>query len=278
MSKTILGLLCLALAGCSMFHRAGSQPITTLASEPRFHARDYKLVLAYYQLSAASDAMTFVIESDGRRWPSRHRPPTDPSPSNSLAIGLAIEESKWGSVAYIGRPCQYGQRHLRDECNPKLWTDDRYGETVISEVNRVIDDLIAATKVKRIRLIGHSGGGTVAAIVAARRTDVDCVITIAAPLDTDKWSKVMGTTRLHGSYNPSDLYDRVSGIPQDHLAGSDDRIVPPDSIATEAGKTGFQLRILSGFNHFSPWLEHWDRIRQSTCLTHVASSNETRRE
>lgn len=268
LSKQIFSLLCLTLSGCSVLHDSSSKPVTVLLDEASFVAQDFKLVYALHHTKVPDENMTFVIESDGRRWPTVHRPPIDPSPARSIAIGIALEESKWGSVTYIGRPCQYGQRHLLLECEPTLWSDARYGETVISEINRVIDDFVLRNKIKNIHLVGHSGGGVVATLIAARRNDVDCVVSIAAPLDTDKWSRVMGVSKLSHSYNPKDFYRQLLSIPQDHLAGSDDRIVPPDSIVPEDGKAGFRVKILKGFNHFSPWLEKWDQIRASTCLPH----------
>jgi pimeloyl-ACP methyl ester carboxylesterase len=76
----------------------------------------------------------------------------------------------------------------------------------------------------RVRLVGWSGGGVMATLVAARRADVAGLITIAAPLDVAAWTQGRGISPLLG-LDPADL--PPISAPQVHLSGAFDPIVRP---------------------------------------------------
>ena len=80
-------------------------------------------------------------------------------------------------------------------------------------VNRAIDALKAASGALGIALAGYSGGGAMAALIAARRPDTVCLVTVAAPLDTGAWTQAIGVSPLRTSLNPLDHAARLASLP-----------------------------------------------------------------
>lgn len=74
---------------------------------------------------------------------------------------------------------------------------------------------------KPVILVGHSGGGVLATLIAQRSPQVTAVVTLAAPLDTDRWTASHGYSPLYDSINPAQLPSRAD-IYQLHLTGSQD--------------------------------------------------------
>ena len=71
---------------------------------------------------------------------------------------------------------------------------------------------------RSIVLIGHSGGGTLAVLLAPRIEDVSGVVSIAANLDIDAWADHHNYDRLTGSLNPNSQ-PTDSAIPHEQMAG-----------------------------------------------------------
>lgn len=225
------------------------------------------------------------IEGDGATWTrSGTKPPLDPTPGRLIPLELAMLESRVldqhggpeGSntlVAYVSRPCQF---HWAKECNEALWTSARYGSRVQELMNAAIRALVHTTLTKdvapndvqpRLSLVGHSGGGTMAALLAASRGDVDCLVTLAAPLDTDAWVENQGLSPLSGSQNPVTLLDRLEAVRSHHFVGENDSVVRPVALGEFAIPTkNRQVHLLPGTSHTLGWTNSWKHLRQLTCL------------
>jgi pimeloyl-ACP methyl ester carboxylesterase len=80
---------------------------------------------------------------------------------------------------------------------------------------------------ERVAWFGHSGGGTLAVLLAARLPETVAVVTIAANLDTDAWAAYGGHQDLSGSLSPASCPPLSQQIQQRHYAGGKDRVVPP---------------------------------------------------
>ena len=78
---------------------------------------------------------------------------------------------------------------------------------------------------KSVALVGYSGGGAVVALVAAGRTDVVKLTTVAGNLDHAEWTKKHMISPLSGSLNPADYWRRLVDIPQVHYVGGRDEII-----------------------------------------------------
>ena len=205
--------------------------------------------------------LTIYIEGDGRAWLSTYRISPDPTPRNPLALALALRHPSDQAAAYLARPCQYDNRARRPPCRPEYWSGKRFAPEVIAAILAAVDQLKRRVGAERVVLIGYSGGGTVAALLAARRRDVAKLITVAGNLDHRVSSAHHAVSPLLGSLNPPDDWRALQGIPQRHLVGGRDRIVPP--LVARAYQRRFPegrrppVRVLAGFDHHCCWAEHW---------------------
>lgn len=215
---------------------------------------------------SAADHLIVYIEGDGAPWPWPDQPPADPTPLKHLVLAMAASDGS-AAVAYLGRPCQYLEPGGLADCDPALWTRGRFSAEAIAVTQRAIDTLKSAARASKVSLVGYSGGGAMAALVAAGRTDAVCLVTLAAPLDVAAWTRAIGVSPLTGSGNPADVAASLSGIPQTHLRGRDDRLVPPASTArflAQVPRAG--VIDLEGVDHQCCWQDVWPRVRQFTCL------------
>ncbi len=166
-----------------------------------------------------TEILTVVIEGDGRAHDRRGRASADPTPDK--AVGLALAKAWSGPAAWLGRPCQY----VRDvACEPADWTTHRFSEEAVAMTDAAVSGLMARAGADRVRLVGWSGGGVMATLVAARRDDVAGLVTIAAPLDLAAWTRSRGLSPLQG-LDPADLSPIAT--PQVHLTGAFDPVVRP---------------------------------------------------
>ncbi len=170
--------------------------------------------------------LTIVIEGDGRAHDRRGRAIPDPTPEK--AIGLDLAKAWPAPAAWLGRPCQYVQDAA---CTSAAWTTHRFSNAAVAMTDAAISDLKARAGAEQIVLVGWSGGGVMATLVAARRSDVAGLITLAAPLDVAAWTRSRGLSPLQG-LDPADL-DPLA-VPQLHLTGAFDRLVRPAVVGDTA--------------------------------------------
>lgn len=198
------------------------------------------------------------LEGDGRPWASRHRVASDPTPLNPFALRLMGRDT--ASVLYVGRPCYHG--FVEDPgCGPWLWTQGRYSPAVVASMVAAIETLVPTREGVRITLIGYSGGGVLALLIASRLDAVDQVITVAANLNVEAWADHHAYSPLAGSLNPAALAPLPPRVHQLHLAGARDRQVPPVTISSFLARNpGASFRIIEGFDHRCCWIEQWPEL------------------
>jgi len=220
-------------------------------------------LLAYIPNSVGSDTLRIYIEGDGSAWQNSQTPSTDPTPSNPVALRLAVADINHSSV-YLARPCQYqidASPSPPESCSQKIWTSERFSNSVVTSLNFAIDQLKGQFHAKNIILIGYSGGGALAILCAARRSDVKKIVTIAGNVSIREWVKTMGLQDLTGSLDPLDFAQAVKEIPQWHFVGSDDEIVRPSlikSFVSHAPITSpIQVINVKGFGHQCCWERDW---------------------
>ena len=200
------------------------------------------------------------IEGDGLAWQSRRRFSLDPTPVQAIGLRLAAADPSRATILYLGRPCQYGFPPTSD-CRPIFWTAARYGEAVVDALDRRIDEWVARHgDPRRLTLIGYSGGGVVAALLAARRDDVRLLVTIAAPLDLAEWTRSTRTSPLVGSLSPMDQIETLRNLEQHHFVGRRDRRVPIETTRAFHHALGpgapSRFTIVAGMDH-SSWPNLW---------------------
>jgi dienelactone hydrolase len=205
---------------------------------------------------AESGVLHVYIEGDGRPFLGPTMVAFDPTPRDPLMLRLMALDP--APSVYLGRPCYFGLDHDRG-CNPTYWTVRRFAPEVVDSLEVALRSEAARSGARRIELYGHSGGGTLAVLLAARVPAVTRVVTIGANLDTAAWSALHGYTPLLGSLNPAELSLRSGEVRLLHLVGSEDTNTPPallESAAARIGEAG-SVRIVRGYTHNCCWQEIW---------------------
>lgn len=270
-------LICLFLSGCLTTFSIPNpvlraQQVSQLAKKAGWkeHSIDTDLfTLRAYSLKASPKVktLTIYIEGDGLAWLSTNRPSANPSPRIPTGFNLALQHREKSAVAYLARPCQYVFNQEWRNCRSAYWTHLRFSPEVIAAMNQAVTYLKHYYHAKYIILVGYSGGGSIATLVAARRKDVIQLLTIAAVLDTDAWAKQKQLTPLYGSLNPAHEWKKVSSIPQTHWVGGKDTVVPKEVTyefakhfsATQKPK----IIIIPQFDHVCCWEKEWGHLKLS---------------
>lgn len=224
---------------------------------------DFNLVTYLPTTPGQSNRLTVYIEGDGFSWVTPSLPSTDPTPLTPVGLQLALAHPKEEPAAYLARPCQYMDAQS-SHCTPGFWTNQRFAPEVISASSKALDALKSYFKAKELVLAGYSGGGAVAALLAATRQDVVQLMTIAGNLDHHAWTTYHNISPLTGSLNPADYRDRLQGIPQWHFAGEKDQVVPPqivqEFVSGLLSEESAQVIIVPGYDHACCWVENWRKL------------------
>jgi hypothetical protein len=226
----------------------------------------FDLVSYQKKSSVLNDVLIIYIEGDGSAWKSSSLPSDNPTPTNPLALSLAVQDKR-PAVAYLSRPCQMTEMPSKG-CSEAVWTNARFSTTVINSSNQAIDILKKQYQAKELILIGYSGGGAVASLVAAQRSDIKTLVTIAGNLDTDAWIKTFGLDPLTGSLNPADKARQLSGIKQIHFIGLNDQIIPLPVTKSYMQKLSSpnkaQLIEIKDYGHVCCWQAGWTTLLNRT--------------
>ncbi len=262
-----LGAALLAgLSGCASVDRFGGsrQAVIDWGRERGFDANH--LLLKRFRLLALqrsdpmrrSGVLDVYIEGDGAAWPTPYHPPRDPTPTEPVALALAAADPA-PAVLYLGRPCQYLEAAELAACSAEYWTVLRFAPEVVAAYMAFLDRYKESSGASRLRLFGYSGGGVLATLLAARRTDVEQLVTVAAPLAVTEWTAWHTMTPLLGSIDPAMA---VQGAlpPATHFVGGRDRVVPPRLVAIFAARSGGTLHEVPDFDHRCCWSRDWRHL------------------
>lgn len=202
-------------------------------------------VVAWRRTGRERRCLRVYLEGDGLAWQRRRRVSRDPTPVDPVGLRLAAADDSNATVVYVGRPCQYvgsmetaaagrgaaaGDAPGRSRCRPIVWTAARYGEEVLRAMDAALTRAIEGEAPTDLTLVGHSGGGVVAALLAARRDDVTRLVTVASPLDVDHWTRVRAVSPLVHSHSPMDSIEALRAVEQQHFIGLGDERVPASAI------------------------------------------------
>jgi len=245
------------IAGCSTApERQLAARAQALGLEPLMLGGPFE-VTAFYRDGAGSRLHVY-LDGDGSPWIRNRYPASNPTPRRPLALDLLARDR--APAIYLNRPC-YGTAGMPKPCRPWLWTHGRYSEEVVSALDLALDRAIAITGHDALVLLGYSGGGSLAVLLAARRRDVDAVITVAANLDVDAWARHHGYEPLTGSLNPAGARPPPETVLRWHLLGGRDRRVPPAVVqAGTAADPRARLLEFPDFNHVCCWQQAWPEV------------------
>lgn len=212
--------------------------------------------------ATAGDRLHVYLESDGTPWVDGRHAAVDPTPRSPLALRLMARDPQ--AALLLGRPCYHG--HYADAgCEPALWTGARYSETVLASMAAAL--AAARAPGTRLTLIGYSGGGALAMLLAERVAGVDAVVTIAGNLDVAAWTRRHRYDPLSASLDPSARPPLPPHIRQVHFAGEHDREVPPQLIGAAASRQpGARFEVRPGFDHACCWTRDWPQLLMSSGL------------
>jgi hypothetical protein len=250
-------LTCLSIVGCS----SNGQRIDALARSAQLQryvieSNDLPSVVYLRAANRTSQRLLIFIEGDGIPWRAGIAPNTDPTTREPLALELLLRTS--GNAAYLARPCYQGL--MTERCTPDLWTSARYSKEVVHAMSLAVKDAMSHTQTEDVVLVGYSGGGVLATLIAEKLGRVSAVITIAANLDIDEWAKHHKYLPLSDSLNPA-LSTRPHTWSEIHLEGSDDDVVPSATRDTyfERYPSARRWR-LERHGHKCCWVDEWKEL------------------
>ncbi len=207
-----------------------------------------------------STSLHVYIEGDGFAWVRRNKASVNPTPTDNVTRSLAEYDPSDAAVLYLARPCQYVKAGDMNMCSQKFWTSHRLAPEVIIALNEAINQAKQNINAQDISIVGYSGGGGAAALVAAKRNDVKFLGSVAGLLDHVKWTDMHKVSPLIGSLNPADSVHLLRNIPQLHVSGKDDKIVPPasqKSYCDELNQNNACIA-LDGVEHSDAWHRVWN--------------------
>ena len=225
-SSLILFFIGLAtLNGCTGYQPQLDQIIQDRGFERLVILGDGFTHLAFYRSDTHNlKNLRIYFEGDGSPWRTPTLIADDPTPRDPLALRLMALDP--GPALYLGRPCYHGLAN-ESNCHPWLWTQGRYAEPIVVSMTTAISRFCQEQGYETVTLIGYSGGGVLAWLVAERLDNVTSLVTIAANLDIDAWTNLHGYTPLMGSMNPKTRPSLRPQVRQWHYLGSQDDNVPP---------------------------------------------------
>jgi len=191
-------------------------------------------------------------------------PAADPTPTDPIALRLALADPGPAAVAWLARPCQYTLPDHGRNCAAAFWTARRYAPEILDSMATAIAALKARAAARRLVLVGYSGGGNIALLLAARRSDVAAVVTVAANPDLAYWTARDALSPLTGSLDPAQAAAALGDIPQLHLTGGQDRTTGTDVVRSYMRRLppGADARLveIADFTHDCCWARDWPAL------------------
>ncbi len=261
-----MALLLISLFGCS-----ASSQFSRSAQEQELMREDITvnslpLVIFRDAMSGDSSTIHFYIDGDGTPWIQGTRVASDPTSRSKIILSLIAEDITKSIL--VGRPCYYlAPRSRPKTCDEKWWTSHRYSPPVVAAMSSAINEQIQRFTPRKVRLIGYSGGGTLAMLIAKRLNQkVDQVITVAANLDVDQWIALHQFSPLATSLNAENFPVLSPQLSQVHFVGTEDKNVPGKITKAIASlQPNASVIEIKGYSHECCWPKDWaSRLRQVT--------------
>ncbi len=211
----------------------------------------------YANAAHGNGRLRIYLDGDGTPWVRGRAIARDPTARNPLALHLIARDPH--AAILLNRPCYNGGGPIA-LCSPELWTSARYGEVVVGSMVDALNRIVTERGATHVTLVGYSGGGVIARLVANRVARVDRVLTVAANLDHEAWTRWHGFLPLEASHNPASLAPSRN-VAEVHLFGGADENVPRHLLARyEARFTEATFVEIAGFDHRCCWVDAWPRL------------------
>jgi pimeloyl-ACP methyl ester carboxylesterase len=259
-----LGVLSVAmLGGCATpAERIDKQATAAGFARTVLTGVQYEHVVYRNDRPGAGQALHVYIEGDGRPYLDRFAVAPDPTPRRALMLELMAVDP--GPAIYLGRPCYFGLAD-RAPCTPLDWSRRRFSADTVASMAAVIAQV--GRDAASVQIFGHSGGGTLAVLLARTLHNVTGVVTLAGNLDPAAWAQLHGYAPLTGSVDPLQGGALAPTILQWHLAGERDRNIPPALIESAALALGRgEFRIVEDADHACCWQREWPSVLRQVAV------------
>lgn len=252
------------LAGCVELDRnAHAETLAATGRLQREQVRtDHFVLTAFVRIERPDRPLTIYIEGDGLAWLSRTEPSLDPTPRQATGLALAAVDPA-PNVVYLARPCQFTPMALNPLCGVPYWTSKRFAPEVVASIEQAVAYFAARVPGQAINLVGYSGGAALAVMVAAQRTDIASIRTVAGNLDDEFVNRLHQVSAMPQSENAADFAARVAAIPQIHFSGADDTVVPPAvarRFTVTTGQRCARVQVVPQISHDGDWSRLWPAL------------------
>lgn len=161
------------------------------------------------------------------------------TPSHALGLHIATRDQS-NNVAWLGQPCQFTEE---EDCDIDTPVDPK----VRVAYNDALDDIKARYGVMDFNLVGYDSGAAIAAYLAATRSDVISLRTIAGTLDMAQ-----------------EIAPALRKMPQQHFIAAGDEDVPPaiyHNFRQAIGESAcVRYALIQDADHRKGWVEAWPKL------------------
>ena len=263
LQELIIVLVCILLVACTTPARRLDGEAARLGfARELWKGTDFIHIV--YQNRAPGALLHVYLDGDGTPWLRHTSIATDPTPRNPLMLELMAQDPR--PAVYLGRPCYHGQSSS-PSCSPALWTAQRYGPRVVNSMAAALRGILEHTPYEGVVLIGYSGGGALAMLLAEHFQSTRVVVTVAGNLNPAAWTEWHGYSPLRGSLNPAFRPPLDASIVQLHFAGGRDENIPVYLIQPVVSRQRCaKLITIGNFDHRCCWQVEWSAILNQLTL------------
>ncbi len=233
---------------------------------------------AWERMHAPNDVATVYIEGDGvNQKKIKDGTPQifskNPTPSNPVALHLASRDQS-ANLAYLARPCQFMINPEDKGCAASYSQEQRFSPEVINAYEDALNDIAARYHITAFHIVGYDGGANIAAVLAARRSDILSLRTIAGNLNPEFAAENNDFAGLaSNSILAIDYGSALSNVPQHHFIGAADEIITPGIYHSYRQMVGLSdcihYSLVQDADHTRGWVEKWPELLklQPQCAT-----------
>ncbi len=218
----------------------------------RFHHKIYR------NANTVQDGLLHVfIEGDASVKQALRFSPPDPTPRRAMMLRM-MQNGPAGAIL-LGRPCYQGLFAM-DGCEIRHLGPERYSDEIVTSLLAALQDEMRHAAAGRAVLIGYSGGGTLAMLLAARLPATVALVTLAGNLDNRSLAAFHHSPALSGSLDPADLPPLPRNLLHLHFFGEKDAEVPVLLAQNTLARQRVTPVIMLGFDHACCWESLWPEI------------------
>ncbi len=211
-----------------------------------------------------SSAWVF-IEGDGTPWVLGRWPAQRPIVKKPVAYPLW--QNTQATALYLKRPCYFDNTSLKpsdfssvktlpNHCTANWWTTDIYSQGVIRALKAELENALQQHAISHYILIGHSGGGTLATLLADNMLHKPLlIITLAGNLKPIQFNHIHQLPK-------STLTLPLLNIPQWHYFAHQDDVISYSAQNICHIQTHVHCYNLTDTRHSDGWLMHWPAIKK----------------